>query len=128
MSNPKKFIGPKTGRVYDLEHGDRIDVEAEGISAAGVGNAPSAVVNGKEKYSRVFVRFKTPAETLTCRPIRDEADFARRVAIIENWFRVRYRKQNFMLTFEALELTDEDANLLEEQTGDELTTTQQTTP
>lgn len=114
--------------MYDLEHGDRIDPEAEGISAAGCGGAPSVVVNGKEKYSRLFVRLKTPAETLTCRPIRDEADFAQRVAIIENWFRVRCRNRNVMLSFEALEMTNEDADSLEEQIGDELTSTQPTTP
>ena len=84
MSNPKTFKGPVTGHVYDLEHGEKIDPVKEGIGASGCGSAPSAVVNGREKYARIFIRLRTPAETLTCRPIRDGADFAQRVSIIEN--------------------------------------------
>lgn len=113
MGIPKKFIGPNTGRVYNLENGDKIDPEKEGIGCAGVGNIPSAVVNGKEKYARVFVRLRTPAETLTCKPIRDSKDFAARVSIIENWFNSVMRKPNMVLTFEALELTEKDAEILE---------------
>lgn len=39
MSVPKKFKGPVTGRVYDLEHGEVIDPAAEGIGCAGAGGA-----------------------------------------------------------------------------------------
>lgn len=110
----KKFKGPKTGHVYNLEHGERIDPEKEGIGCAGSGNNPSAVVNGKEKYSRIFIRLRTPMETLLCRPIQDSADFARRVSIIENWFSSVMRKPNMILTFEALEITEQEAIEMEQ--------------
>ncbi len=84
MSNPKTFKGPVTGHVYDLEHGEKIDPVKEGIGLSGCGSVPSAFVNGREKYARIFIRLITPAETLTCRPIQDGADFAQRVSIIEN--------------------------------------------
>ena len=109
MSVPKKFVGPRTGRVYDLEHGDVIDPVAEGIGATGGDRAPGAVINGREKYNRIFIRLRTPAETLMCNPIRDGKDFAQRASIIENWFNSVMRKPNVVLTFEAMELTEEEA-------------------
>lgn len=109
MGMPKKYKGPVTGKIYDLEHGDRIDPEKENIGAAGVGNHPSVTVGGKKKYSRIFIRLKTPAETLTCTPIRDGADFAQRASIIENWFNSVMRKPNMILTFEAVEITEQEA-------------------
>lgn len=109
MANPKQFRGPVTGHVYDIEHGEKIDPVKENIAAAGVGAVPCVVVNGKEKYSRIFIRLKTPAETLMCTPIQDGADFARRVSIIENWFNSVVRKPNMILTFEAMEITEQEA-------------------
>lgn len=114
MGLSKKFIGPKTGRVYDLENGDKINPAIEGIGCSGVGDIPSAAIDGKEKYARIFIRLRTPAETLTCSPIRDAKDFATRVSVIENWFNSVMRKPNMILTFEALELTEEDAVILEQ--------------
>lgn len=115
MSNPKTFKGPVTGHVYDLEHGEKIDPVKEGIGASGCDSAPSAVVNGREKYARIFIRLRTPAETLTCRPIQNGADFAQRVSILENWFNSVLRKPNMMLTFEARELTDQEAIEMESE-------------
>lgn len=115
MSNPKTFKGPVTGHVYDLEHGEKIDPVKEGIGATGCGSAPSAFVNDREKYGRIFIRLRTPAETLTCRPIQDGTDFAQRVSIIENWFNSVLRKPNMVLTFEARELTEQEAAEMESE-------------
>ena len=109
MSRPKTYTGPATGRVYNLAGGERIDPVAEGIGCAGEASSPHAVLNGKEKFSRIFIRLRTPYETLTCRPIQDSADFARRASIIENWFRSIFRRGNFVLTFDATQLSDEEA-------------------
>lgn len=113
MSIPKKFKGPRTGHIYDLKNGEKIDPEKEGIGCAGCGSNPSALVDGAEKYARVFIRLKTPAETLLCNPIKDGADFAQRVSIIENWFNSVMRKPNMILTFEARELTESEAMEME---------------
>lgn len=75
-------------------------------------DGPSAYIDGKEKYRRIFIRLRTPYETLTCSPIEDGADFARRASIIENWFNSIVRKGNFVLTFDAVQITDEDANTM----------------
>lgn len=112
--NPKTYKGPVTGKVYDLEHGEKIDPVAEGIGAAGHKSSPKALVNGRRKYTRIFIRLRTPAETLTCRPIEDGRDFANRVSIIENWFNSVMRKPNMVLTFEAMELTEEQAREMED--------------
>ena len=115
MSNPKTFKGPVTGHVYDLEHGEKIDPVKEGIGLSGCGSVPSAFVNGREKYARIFIRLRTPSETLTCRPIQGGADFAQRVSIIENWFNSVLRKPNMVLTFEARELTEQEAIEMESE-------------
>lgn len=113
MSNPKKYVGPTTGRVYDLANGDKIDPVAEGIGRTQEFSSPDARIDGNSVYSRIFVRLRTPQETLMCRPIRDGQDFAQRVSIIENWFNSVVRKPNLLLTFEAMELTPEQAESLE---------------
>lgn len=107
-----QYLGPKTGRVYNLEAGDKIDPAAEGIGYSGDKSSPNPIVNGREVYKRIFIRLRTPQETLMCRPIEDGADFARRASIIENWFNSVIRKGNFILTFEALQITDEEADNL----------------
>lgn len=56
MSMPKRWKGPVTGHVYDLEHGEKINPVAEGIGCAGSGSAPSAFVGGRKKYARIFIR------------------------------------------------------------------------
>lgn len=112
--NKSRYVGPVTGRIYDLKKGDRIDPAAEGIGATGDKGAPGAVVNGKCLYHRIFIRLRTPQETLTCTPIKDGVDFAQRASIIENWFNSVVRKGNFILTFEALQISDEEADKLKE--------------
>lgn len=92
-----------------------IDPEKYGISVTGLGGTPKSTVDGRETYKRIFIRLRTPQETLTCSPIRDGADFASRASIIENWFNSVVRKGNFILTFEALQVTDEQADEMEKE-------------
>lgn len=92
----------------------KIDPAEAGISMAGL-DGPSAYIAGKEKYRRIFIRLRTPYETLTCSPIEDGADFARRASIIENWFNSIVRKGNFVLTFDAVQVTDEEADRMQQQ-------------
>ena len=94
----------------------KIDPAEAGISMAGL-DGPSAYIDGKEKYRRIFIRLRTPYETLTCSPIEDGADFARRASIIENWFNSIVRKGNFVLTFDAMQVTDEEADRLQKEEG-----------
>lgn len=108
-----RYVGPVTGRVYDLAAGDRIDPAAEGIGYTEDKSSPTATIDGQRLYRRIFIRLRTPQETLMCRPIDDGADFAQRASIIENWFNSVVRKGNFILTFEALQITDEEADNLE---------------
>lgn len=96
----------------------KIDPEKEGIGMVGqpMRNgkpAPHAVLNGRELYRRIFIRLRTPQEVLTCSPIKDGKDFAQRASIIENWFNSVIRKGNYLLTFQAVQLTDEEADRLE---------------
>ena len=107
-----KYLGPETGHVYNLDKGERIDPVAEGISCSGDKSSPNPTKNRRELYKRIFIRLKTPYETLTCSPVSDSADFARRVSIIENWFESVVHKGNYILTFEALQVSDEDAEIL----------------
>ncbi len=92
----------------------KIDPAEAGISMAGL-DGPSAYIGGQEKYRRIFIRLRTPYETLTCSPIADGADFARRASIIENWFNSIVRKGNFILTFDAVQVTDEEADRMQQQ-------------
>lgn len=98
----------------------KIDPVAEGIGMTGQPMrsgkpSPSAFVDGRELYKRIFIRLMTPQETLTCSPIQDGADFARRASIIENWFNSVIRKGNYVLTFTALQVTDEEADRMERE-------------
>ena len=90
----------------------KIDPAEAGISQAGL-DGPSAYINGKEKYRRIFIRLRTPEETLTCSPIDGGKDFAQRASIIENWFNSIIRKGNYVLTFYAEQVTDEVAEQIE---------------
>lgn len=92
----------------------KIDPAEAGISMAGL-DGPSAYIDGKEKYRRIFIRLRTPYETLTCSPIADGSDFARRASIIENWFNSIVRKGNFVLTFDAVQVTEEEADRIQQQ-------------
>lgn len=92
----------------------KIDPAEAGISMAGL-DGPSAYIDGKEKYRRIFIRLRTSYETLTCSPIEDGADFARRASIIENWFNSIVRKGNFVLTFDAVQVTEEEADRIQQQ-------------
>lgn len=107
----------KSGQQEHLESirmGEKIDPARAGIGMTGLNGAPSAFINGKEKYRRFFIRLRTPAEMLTCSPITNGADFASRVAIIEGWFDSMVRKGNYLLTFEARQVTDEEADAIEQ--------------
>lgn len=88
----------------------KIDPVKYGIGMPGLDGSPKSTINGRETYRRIFIRLRTPAETLTCSPIRDGNDFAQRASIIENWFNSIVRKGNYILTFEALQVTDEEAD------------------
>lgn len=79
----------------------KIDPEKHGIGMTGMNGSPSASLNGKELYRRIFIRLRTPQEVLTCTPIENSSDFARRTAIIESWFDSVIRKGNYILTFSA---------------------------
>ena len=111
MSVPKRWKGPVTGHVYDLEHGEKINPETEGIGCAGCGSAPSAVVGGRKKFTRIFIRLRNPEEILTFSPIKDGADFARRAAALEKWFESHVKGRDVVLSFEAL--TPEEAEKCE---------------
>ena len=96
----------------------KIDPEKEGIGITGATmrtgkTSPSAMLNGKELYRRLFIRLRTPQETLTCSPIENGKDFARRASIIENWFNSVIRHGNYILTFYAEQVTDEIAEQME---------------
>lgn len=91
----------------------KIDPVKYGIGMPGLEGTPKSTINGRETYRRIFIRMRTPAETLTCSPIRDGKDFAARASVIENWFNSVVRKGNYILTFEALQVTDEEADRIE---------------
>ncbi len=104
-----------SGQTYDLSKGEKIDPAEAGIGYAGQFASPNATVQGREVYKRIFIRLRTPYETLTCAPIRDGKDFAQRASIIENWFNSVIREGNYVLTFEAVQVTDEEADLFTKQ-------------
>lgn len=115
-SNKKEYIGPVTGRRYDLAAGEKIDGIAEGLGYTGDKASPSAKINGREVYKRIFIWLRTPEEVLTHRPITDGEDFAKRAAIIEDWYNNHCTGHNIMLLFEALEISDEDATAIMNET------------
>jgi hypothetical protein len=98
-----------------LSREGKIDPVKYGIGMPGEKGSPKALIDGREPYRRIFIRLRTPQETLACSPIRDGADFASRASIIENWFNSVVRKGNFILTFEALQVTDEQADEMEKE-------------
>ena len=115
MGQPSKYVGPVTGRVYDLAAGEKIDPRAEGIGCTGDKGSPSAFLNGKEKYRRLFIRFRTPTEILTYRPIEDGEDFARRVQAVAQWYDRFVKDQNVELLFEARPIGDSEAEAYERE-------------
>lgn len=112
MGTKKSYTGPVTGHEYNLEAGEKIDAIAEGLGYTGDKASPSAKVNGREVYKRIFIRLRTPEEVLTFRPIENGADFAKRAAIIEHWFDNHVSGRNVMLLFEALEVSEEEAETI----------------
>lgn len=93
-----------------MKLGEKIDPVRHGIGMTGDKGTPNALIDGKKKYCRLFVRLRTPQETLTCSPIKDGADFAQRVSIIENWFNSVVRgSRNIVLDFCAYEVSNEEA-------------------
>lgn len=86
MSKRNTYIGPNTGREYNLAAGERIDAEAEGIGYTGDKASPSVIVNGREVYKRIFIRRKKPEEILTELDIRDEERLHRQIYALCKWF------------------------------------------
>lgn len=82
------YIGPVTGREYNLAAGEKIDVEAEGIGMTGDKASPSAFVNGRELYKRIFIRRKRPEEILAELDIRDEERLHSQIYALCKWFQV----------------------------------------
>lgn len=115
MGQPSKYVGPVTGRVYDLAAGERIDPVAEGIGCSRDKGSPSAFLHGKEKYKRLFIRFRTPTEILTYRPIEDGEDFAQRVRVIARWYDRFVKDQDVELLFEARPIGDSEAEAYERE-------------
>lgn len=115
----REYIGPVTGHKYNLAAGEKIDPIAEGIGYTGEKRSPTAMVNGKEVYKRILIRLRTPEEVLTFRPIENGADFARRAACIEQWYNRHIADGNVMLLFEALEISEEDAQSIMNETDNQ---------
>lgn len=86
MSKRNTYIGPNTGREYNLAAGERIDAEAEGIGYTGDKASPSAIVNGREVYKRIFIRRKRPEEILAELDIRDEERLHNQIYALCKWF------------------------------------------
>ena len=80
------YIGPVTGRVYNLAAGEKIDAEAEGIGYTGDKATPSAIVSGREVYKRIFIRRKKPDEILSELDIRDEERLHNQIYALCKWF------------------------------------------
>lgn len=80
------YIGPVTGREYNLAAGEKIDVEAEGIGMTGDKASPSAFVNGRELYKRIFIRRKRPEEIIAELDIHDEERLHNQIYAICKWF------------------------------------------
>ena len=80
------YIGPVTGREYNLAAGEKIDVEAEGIGMTGDKASPSAFVNGRELYKRIFIRRKRPEEIIAELDIRDEERLHSQIYALCKWF------------------------------------------
>ena len=116
MKSNGSYIGPVTGHEY--MPGERIDIKAEGIGCTGEKGSPDAVVDGRTVYKRIFIRLRRPDEVLTFRPITDGEDFARRVAVIEQWYNnVEKEYDDWLLTFEAVPMTPEILAELEQEGG-----------
>lgn len=62
-----RYVGPVTGREYNLDEGDRIDPVVEGIGCTEDKSSPAARVNGRTLYRRIFIRLRTPQEHLHAR-------------------------------------------------------------
>lgn len=72
-------------------------------------------INGRVTYRRIPIRRRTPVETLTYSPIRDDEDFERRVRVIRQWFRDFQGNKNIILTFGVDVVSDEEAALFEQE-------------
>lgn len=98
-----------------VARGEKIDPVKHGIGCTNQDETPNARINGKTMYRRIFIRLRTPYETLTCRPIKDGEDFARRCSIIENWYKGVTREGNIVLEFTAYQVSDEEADEMEKE-------------
>lgn len=82
----KTYIGPVTGHVYNLAAGEKIDVEAEGLGYTGDKASPSAIVNGREVYKRIFIRRKKPDEILSELDFSNEVRLHNQIYALCKWF------------------------------------------
>ena len=78
-------------------------------------NSRHALINGKAKYARLFIRFRTPEETLTYKPIEDGEDFAQRLSVIADWYDNFVKDKNVLLKFEVMECNEEGDEMEELQ-------------
>lgn len=76
-----------------------------------------ALVNGKAKYARLFIRFRTPEETLSFKPVKDGEDFAQRLGIIADWYDAHVKDKNVLLKFEVMQCNN-DGDEIEEEDDD----------
>lgn len=108
-SNPKIYVGPKTGRVYDFNKGDKIDAEAEGIGCSGQHKSPDCIVNGKKKYARIFIRRRTPAEILSRLNVSEPEVLQRQIECVVAYI-IDFSKSSadFELRFECVPLLPEE--------------------
>lgn len=109
---PQKYVGPVTGRVYDLAAGEKIDPVAEGIGcvngSTAPGCGPKARVNGREVYNRIFVRRRRPSEIAAgIDPNNDVETLERQIRALALWFR-DFAGKDVELLFGVRELEEDE--------------------
>lgn len=87
-----KYVGPVTGRVYDLAAGEKIDPAAEGIGclngSTATGCGPKGRVGGREVYNRILVRRRRPEEIAAgIDPNKSVEELAQKCLALALWFR-----------------------------------------
>ena len=108
----QKYVGPVTGRVYDLAAGEKIDAEAEGIGvlngSRAPGCGPKGRVDGREVYNRILVRRRRPEEILAgIDPNRSVEELQRQCLALALWFR-DFAGKDVELIFGVRELEEDE--------------------
>lgn len=78
------YIGPETGHHY--LPCEKIDPVAEGIGYTGDKSSPSALVNGKEIFKRIFIRRKTPDRIWQDLDFSDPEKLRIGISVLVEWF------------------------------------------